>query len=313
VSESDRIRLGTRGSRLARWQADWVTEQLTCRGTSVQTVVIQTTGDVRAEPIGTLSSQGVFTKEIQRALLDHRIDLAVHSLKDLPTEPVDGLTLSAVPARAAEGDVLLSEASGSLAQLPSGARVGTGSLRRRAQLLYARPDLTLVPMRGNIETRLERLQLGEFDAIVLAQAGLERLALSSRFVEILDKRIMLPAVGQGALGLETRRDDLVTQRIVHRLNDTCTFQSVAAERALLARLRGGCMAPVGAWARFERDQLQLDAVVLHPEGTDRLHVSVHGEADRAVELGALAADRLLDQGAADLIAQSRHPENRRDS
>jgi hydroxymethylbilane synthase len=309
VSVSQIIRLGSRGSRLALWQAQWVADQLTRRGSKVEIVVIQTTGDVRGEPIGTLSAQGIFTKEIQRALLDKRIDLAVHSLKDLPTESIEGLTLAAVPTRAAEGDVLLSQISPSLASLPEAARVGTGSLRRQAQLLYARPDLQIIPIRGNIETRLVRLASSEFHAIVLAQAGLDRLALSSRFVEVVDKQIMLPAVGQGALGLEVRGDDIAVQQIVGALNDFRAFQAVAAERALLAQLRGGCLAPVGAWGRVEGDQLLLDAVVLDPQGTRRLHVAERGGVVQAVELGRRAAERLLDEGAGELIAEARRPEN----
>lgn len=307
MAESPTIRLGTRGSPLARWQADWVASQLQLRGVNVQLVMIQTTGDVRTGPIGALATQGVFTKEIQRALLEDRIDLAVHSLKDLPTEPVAGLSLAAVPQRAAEGDALLHRAGKRFAQLPPGARIGTGSLRRRAQLLHVRPDLHLVDVRGNIDTRLQKLQAGEFDGLILAEAGLQRLELTGQIVEVFDKQIVMPAVGQGALGLEVRHDDAPTTRIVQTLNDTASFQAVTAERALLARLRGGCLAPVGAWGRIVEGQLHLDAVVLDPAGTRRLQVTRTGDAARAMELGQLVADDLLGQGAAKLIAQARQP------
>jgi hydroxymethylbilane synthase len=268
-------------------------------------VVIQTTGDVRSGPIGQLATRGVFTRQIQQALLDHQIDLAVHSLKDLPTEPIEGLSLAAVPHRGEVGDVLLTNAAESLAKLPAGARVGTGSLRRRAQLLHTRPDLQMLDVRGNVHTRLDKLQAGQFDALVLAEAGLERLGLADQIVERLDKALMLPAVGQGALGLEVRSDDQATRQVVQRLNDPPSWQAVHAERALLAQLRGGCLAPVGAWARFDTDRLLLDAVVLHPQGTPRLHVKLAGDGTEAVALGVRAAEQLLAEGAAEVIAASR--------
>ncbi len=239
------------------------------------------------------------------ALLAGEIDLAVHSLKDLPTDSIEGLTLAAVPTRAPAGDALVNLAGLRFAELPQGARVGTGSLRRRAQLLYARPDLQLLDIRGNIDTRLRKLREGEFDALVLAQAGLLRLELTHDVSEILAKQMMLPAVGQGALGLEVRRDDRTTFHRASRLNDAASFRSVQAERALLARLRGGCLAPVGAWGRYEAGQLVLDAVVLDHFGKHRLHVSLSDSEADAVQLGCRAADQLLEQGAAELIAQSR--------
>jgi hydroxymethylbilane synthase len=202
--------------------------------------------------------------------------------------------------------VLLTNAANSLNGLPSGARVGTGSLRRRAQLLHARPDLQMLDVRGNVHTRLQKLREGQFDALVLAEAGLERLGLADQIVERLDKTLMLPAVGQGALGLEVRSDDQATRQVVRRLNDQPSWQAVQAERALLAELRGGCLAPVGAWARFDKDRLLLDAVVLHPQGTTRLHVTLVADGAEAAELGVRAAEQLLAQGAAEVIAASRH-------
>lgn len=309
------IRLGTRGSALARWQADWVAAQLTRWEVNVELVLIKTTGDVRSGPIGQLAEQGVFTKEIQRALLGNEIDLAVHSLKDLPTEPVEGLELSAVPPRAAAGDVLITRKSASFAELPEAARVGTGSMRRRAQLLAARPDLRILDIRGNIETRLGKLDTDEYDAIVLAEAALHRLDLQAHIVEVFDKRILLPAVGQGALGLETRADDMATRAALEVLDDAESHEAVVAERALLAHLRGGCLAPVGAWARYEADEFCLDACVLSSDGAQSCRVSRRiaaaviqesGDAREAArDHGIAAAESLLQQGAGDLIRDSR--------
>jgi hydroxymethylbilane synthase len=305
VPELQVVRLGTRGSPLARWQAEWVADQLRQRGVAVQLILIQTTGDVRSGPIGQLATQGVFTKEIQRALICGEIDLAVHSLKDLPTEPTNGLTLGAVPIRAAPGDALLAANRELFAQLQHGARVGTGSPRRRAQLLHMRPDLQMVDVRGNVDTRVQKLRTGQLDALVLAEAGLQRLNLSGQISEVFDPLVMLPAVGQGALGLEIRRDDSQTGQIVQQLNDPQSFQAVRAERALLAHLRGGCLAPLGAWGRFEWEQLRLDAAVLSADGRRRLHVSLSALGDQAEDLGVRAAEHLLNQGAAEMIAMAR--------
>lgn len=298
------IRLGTRGSALARWQAEWVAGQLSERGIAVQLTLITTQGDISTQPLGAIGGQGLFTKEIQRALLDGRIDLAVHSLKDLPTEPVPGLVLAAVPPRESNQDVLVCRAA-SLDELPAGARVGTGSLRRRAQLLHYRPDLLLEDIRGNVETRLKKLDEGQFEGVVLAQAGLRRLGLEDRITQVLPLQLMLPAVGQGALGIETRAGESELHAALQPLDDPATHAAVLAERSLLAALRAGCLAPVGAWARLEDGQLRLDAVVLSPDGRSRLAASVAGPGDRPVELGAQAADQLIAQGAHDLILDSR--------
>lgn len=301
----DRIRLGTRSSALARWQADWVTARLSEAGIEVELVLISTQGDVRRGPIGSIGGQGVFTKEIQLALLDERIDLAVHSLKDLPTEPVNGLSLAAVPARASCSDAFVSVSIRSFSTLPLGARVGTGSMRRRAQLLFRRPDLQVLDIRGNVETRLRRLDEGQYDAIILAEAGLQRLGLQHKITEVLSREIMLPAVGQGALGLEIRADDSSTAKRIGLLNDLKTYHAVTAERALLAGLSGGCLAPIGAWARIDGEELTLDAVVLNPNGTTRLTTAVQGAPANAAALGQNAADSLLQQGAANLIEEGR--------
>ncbi|MFW6168926.1 MAG: hydroxymethylbilane synthase [Planctomycetota bacterium] len=302
---SDVLRLGTRGSALARRQADWVAGQLQEAGIEVEMVLITTQGDERGEPLGRIGGQGVFTKEIQRALLDHRVDLAVHSLKDLPTEPVNGLEVAAVPRRESAADVLVSRESLRFDALADAAVIGTGSPRRQAQLLHARGDLNVRDIRGNVETRLRRLGEGSYDAIVLAEAGLKRLGLTQRVTEILPPSWMLPAIGQGALGLEIRAADRVTGERVACLDHAESRVSVMAERVLLATLQGGCLAPIGAWARVRAGELHLEAAVLDPRGETRLFAYVFGPPEQAEELGREAARRLLSQGARDLIAAAR--------
>jgi hydroxymethylbilane synthase len=300
-----RLRLGTRGSALARWQADWVTEQLQTIGVVVEQVLITTSGDVTSGPISEIGGQGLFIKEIQRALLDDRIDLAVHSLKDLPTEAVVGLGLAAVPPRADVGDALVSSRFANLDDLPAGARVGTGSRRRQSQLLHLRPDLVVADIRGNVDTRLKKLDAGEYDAIILAQAGLTRLGLTDRITQRLSPDQMLPAVGQGALGIETRADDEATITAIAVLDDAPTRAAVIAERSLLATLLGGCLAPVGAWARCDDGALVLDAVVLSTDGKQRIATRLTDDLNSAAMLGQHAAEQLLAQGAAALIAEAR--------
>jgi len=300
------FKLGTRASALARWQAEWVAERMQAAGALVELIPITTRGDAQQSgPIGNIGTQGVFTKELQRALLDETIDVAVHSLKDLPTEDVPGLALACVPDREAEGDVLVSRDGSSFEGLTEGAAVGTGSFRRRAQLLHARPDLNVQDIRGNVDTRLAKLDDGRFDAIVLAEAGLKRLELAGRITQVLPKTLCLPAVGQGALGIETRASDAKAREVLAPLEHEPTRTAVLAERSLLATLRGGCLAPVGAWGRWEEERLRLSAVVLDREGTERLFAEAASDASAALELGRHVAEELLSQGAADLIRASR--------
>lgn len=327
------LRLGTRGSQLARWQAEWVTAELQRRGYQVKLVEIATQGDIdRTRSIEVIGTQGVFTKAIQQALLAGEVDLAVHSLKDLPTVPVDGLMLAAVPPRESPADALIvargamskeqTIAEGrtfgalikfdqfdALSMLPQQARIGTGSLRRQAQLRHARPDLRVADVRGNVETRLRKLDDGQFDAIVLAEAGLRRLGLADRIAHLLPFNVMLPAVGQGALGIECRRNDHETLVALASLNDPATHAAILAERALLAYLRGGCMAPVGALAVVEGHALKLQAVVLSADGSQRLFANDAGTPHEASDVGRRVADALLAQGAAELIAGSRSENN----
>jgi hydroxymethylbilane synthase len=249
---------------------------------------------------------GVFTKELQKWLLDGRIDVAVHSLKDLPTDVVKGLSLAAVPQRESAFDVLISREGQKLGKLPPGAKVGTGSLRRQSQLLHARSNLQMVQIRGNVDTRLQKLRAGLYDALILAEAGLKRLDLAWQITEVLTPPLMLPAIGQGALGLETRSGDQAAQESVAEIDDPAAHQSVLAERTLLATLRGGCLAPVGAWGRIEDDgRLHLSACVLSANGRTRLSADLLGNSADAVQIGRQAAEELLAAGAGKLIEESR--------
>ena len=278
------LRLGTRASLLAQWQANWTATQLRQLGASVELVNITTSGDQQQTTAGPMVGTGVFTKEIQRELLAGRIDLAVHSLKDLPTEAVPGLVLMAVPARAPVADALVSDRFGTIESLPPGAVVGTGSFRRRAQLLHYRNDLEMRDIRGNVDTRLRKLREGQYEAIVLAQAGLERLGLSKNITQLLPLSLMLPAVGQGALGIETREDDVAARAALAALDHAPTHTAALAERAMLAALHGGCAAPIAAWARMEGDSLALTGRVLDPAGTRKLEATMSAAADDACAL-----------------------------
>ena len=270
------LRLGTRASPLAQWQANWVAAELRRHGVTVELVNITTSGDQQQTDAGSIVGTGVFTKEIQRELLAGRIDLAVHSLKDLPTDTVPGLLLAAVPERAAVADVLVSDRFDSVESLPPGAVVGTGSLRRRAQFLHYRNDLEMRDIRGNVDTRLRKLREGHYEAIILAQAGLDRLGFTDRITQVLPLDMMLPAVGQGALGIESREDDAATRAALAVLNDAPTHAAVFAERAMLAALHGGCLAPIAAWGRIEDGQLHLTGRVLDPAGLRRLEAESFG-------------------------------------
>jgi hydroxymethylbilane synthase len=299
------LRLGTRGSALARWQADWVAGELRARGSEVELVLISTSGDRRFDSLATFGGQGVFTKEIQQALIEGRVDVAVHSLKDLPTEQPAELHLAAIPERAACGDGLVSPKFGTLARLPAGAVVGTSSRRRRAQLLHARGDLRIKEIRGNVDTRLRKVHAGEFEAIVLAEAGVTRLGLAAEITERLPFELLMPAVGQGALAIETRKDDDATNRVVAALNHEGTRAAVLAERAMLAALGAGCLAPVAAWGRIEHGQLILSGRVISLDGRILLEAQSSAAPADSIALGRRVADELLDQGAAEVIQAAR--------
>jgi len=311
MAKATRLRLGTRASQLALWQAEWVAAQLTSRGAAIELITLTTEGDAgQTQPISSGGSVGVFTRRIQQALLAEEVDLAVHSLKDLPTEVVDGLELTAVPRRESVADVLICRQAESLDGLADGAVVGTGSLRRQAQLLAARPDLAVRDIRGNVDTRLAKLDRGDYDAVVLAEAGLKRLGLAERITQVLPVSIMLPAVGQGALGIESRANDAPTREALSALDHEPSHQAVLAERSMLAALRGGCLAPVGAWARIEGERLRLSAIVLSHDGRAKLEETSDIELSNtaptgAVELGQRVAEALSAAGADDLIKAAR--------
>ena len=298
------IRLGTRGSPLALWQANYIAERLRPVVTpqAVELVLIETHGDRdQASALSAMGGFGVFTKAIQQALLDERADVAVHSLKDLPTIPTDGLELTAVPPRGPTGDAFVSKKHRRFDQLPEGATVGTSSLRRRAQLLNRRPDLRLVDLRGNVETRLRKLEEQNLDAIVLAEAGLVRLGLGSWITELLDQSWMLPAVGQGAIGLECRTADENTRHLVEALRDTETYTRVLAERAMLSTLGGGCLVPIGVTSRVVDEVLTVRGAVLSPDGRRRIVATHNGPASTPLAIGQELAGMLLAEGAAELL------------
>jgi hydroxymethylbilane synthase len=273
---------------------------------NAELVEITTQGDVQQQgPIAGLGLQGVFTKEIQAAVVDGRADVAVHSLKDLPSETVPNLVLAAVPEREECFDVLVSASRATLAELPPGARIGTGSLRRQAQLRHQRPDVEVTGIRGNVDTRLRKLNAGEFDAIVLAAAGLNRLGLSLHISEHLTPPRMLPAPGQGALGIECRIDDAQTRELLTRLQHPDSRAATDAERAMMTRLQAGCSAPLAAWGRVADGLLQLEGLVSSLDGLRRLHATASGPCEHAEEIGQQVAQQLLDQGAAAIIGAAR--------
>lgn len=301
---SDRVRIGTRSSPLARWQANWVVEQLRLHnpGLNVDLVEIKTQGDRdRNSPLAAIGGAGVFTKEIQRALIAESIDIAVHSLKDLPTQVPEELILGAVPAREELADALIAPQHRSLEELPTRARVGTGSLRRQAQLRNFRPDLEVVGIRGNVETRVRLALDGELDAVVLAQAGLIRLGLDHHITQRLGPPGFLPAVGQGALGIECRSMDKATRALLEPLNDLATRRAVLAERRTLAELEGGCMIPLAAWGRDTAEGLSLDVAIFSLDGLEKIATSASGPPDDPDALGRKVARILRDLGADRLL------------
>lgn len=307
------LRIATRSSPLALWQANHVAALLRDSvGMEAELVHVSTLGDRdRSESLATFGGIGVFTREVQRAVLDGRADLAVHSLKDLPTDPIEGLTLAAVPARAPRFDALVlpggitlpDDPAVALAALPDHARVGTGSPRRRSQLLRLRPDLHIEDVRGNVETRLRKLDDGEYDALVLAQAGLTRLDFAGRISARLMPPALFPAVGQGALGIECRADDPETLQRLAAIDEPTARAETTAERAALAALRAGCHAPVGTCAEIAGDRLRLDVVVLSHDGRERFAESIEGPTRDAADLGRRAAEALLQSGAARLLVR----------
>ena len=299
-----KIRIGGRGSQLSLAQLDLVAAALSDRA-EVEIVSYRTTGDRLSRLDAAMTGKDLFTREIDEALLDGRIDVAVHSLKDLPSRLPAGLALAAVPAREDPSDVLVSRDGDSFAGLPAGSSIGTASPRRRAQVLSARPDLEVTDARGNVDTRIRRLREGRWDALVLARAGLARLERLADVTEVLPTSWMIPAIGQGALAVMTREDDKPVRDLVGEVDHLASHREVLAERALLELLEAGCRAPVAGLARTEGGRLRLAAAVFAPDGSRTLKEERDGSAENAVELGFEVARRLLDRGAAELLALSR--------
>lgn len=304
------LKLGTRGSRLALWQAEWVKAALARAGVAAELVIIKTRGDAEVDrPLHELEGKGFFTKEIEEALRDGRIDVAVHSLKDLPTTLPTGLMLAAVPKRADPAEALVTREAGitSIAGLAAGTKVGTSSLRRVAQIRYLRADLDIVPLRGNVPTRVRKVKEGRdgLDAALLAGAGLERLELAGHIAARLDPLDVMPAPGQGALGLEVRADDREARGALAPLEDATTACQVAAERGLLAALEGGCQAPVAAWVGM-RDAgrgMRLFGRVTAPDGTIQVTASADIDEGNPAAAGVAVADLLRAQGASRLLGR----------
>jgi hydroxymethylbilane synthase len=295
-----KVTIGSRGSQLALWQANWVRKHLAATGCEVEIRIIKTTGDKLANlPLTQSGTKGLFIKEIEEALAAGEVDVAVHSLKDLPTEQPEGLCVAAVAQREDARDVLVS--SQAYEELRPAARVGTSSLRRQAQLRHLRSDLDLVPMRGNLDTRLRKLDRGDCDALVLAAAGVHRLGLTSRIRQYFAVEQMCPAVGQGALGVEIRRDDRQMKDLVALLNDPVTHNEVRAERAALHHLGGGCQVPIAAHARLQEGELHLSGVVASVDGSRLLRSAVAGPAQKPECLGQALAEDLLRQGARSIL------------
>lgn len=301
------IRIATRESQLAMWQANYLKDLLTTVSPEHEVVLVpvSTIGDRdRREPLRAMGGQGVFTREVQRVVLSGEADIAVHSLKDLPTGPIEGLKLAGVPVRAPRFDALIlpqQQTLTSLSDLPAGTKIGTGSPRRQAQLLNIRPDLELAEIRGNVDTRLKKLDEGEYDAIILAEAGLTRLGLDSRITMRLTPPEMLPAVGQAALGIECREQDDVVIELLGQISDNTTFAEVTAERACLFTLQAGCHAPVGVLCEADGSTLHFQGVVLSADGASRFDVSLSGSFGAPFELGQQAAEQLIEQGADQLL------------
>ncbi|HZU25435.1 MAG TPA: hydroxymethylbilane synthase [Bryobacteraceae bacterium] len=293
------LTIGSRGSQLAVWQARWIQSRLAALGEEARIEIIHTTGDkITDVPLSKVGTKGLFTKEIEEALLRGDIDVAVHSLKDMPTELPDGLTLAAIPEREDPRDALVGRRWDELVE---GARVGTSSLRRAAQLRAHRQDLVIETIRGNVDTRVRKLDEGQYEAIVLASAGLRRLGLDGRIAEVLDPDFMCPAVGQGALAVETRADNGRALQLCGRLDDANTRTAVTAERAVLATLGGGCQVPIGAHAVVDGRAVKMDAVVVAPDGACIIRRNARGEASEARAIGQRLGEELLTAGAREIL------------
>ena len=299
------LRIGSRGSILARWQAEFVRKQLfQLTGVEAEIIIIKTSGDkMQQQPLTQIGGKGIFIKELEEALLEEAVDLAVHSVKDIPTETPGRLHFPAVCRRDDVRDCLVSHTGTSLANLKQGARVGTGSLRRQAQLRHYRPDLDFRELRGNVDTRLRKVESGEYDAIVLSKAGLDRLGWSQKITEPISTDISLPAVGQGAIAIQSRVSDRDADEFLSKLDDMETRTAIVAERALLSALQGGCQVPIGAWARMERSELVMEAVVCSVDGAQYVREKATAPPDQAAQLGEHLARVLAEGGARTILEE----------
>jgi hydroxymethylbilane synthase len=296
------LRIGTRGSLLAKWQAEFVRKRLfAATGVEAEIVIIKTAGDkLQQVPLTAIGGKGIFIKELEEALLEESIDLAVHSVKDVPTDTPSRLMFPAVCKRDDVRDCLV---GATLESLRRGARVGTSSLRRQAQLLHLRPDLDIRDLRGNVDTRLRKVESGEYEAIMLSKAGLDRLGLGQRISEVLAPEVCMPAVGQGAIAVECRLKDTEAADVLAPLDDAETRTAIIAERALLAALHGGCQVPLGAWARIERGELVLEACVCSVDGVQYVKQRATAPPDQAAALGEHMARLLIEAGAQTILEE----------
>jgi hydroxymethylbilane synthase len=296
------LRIGTRGSLLAKWQAESIRKRVfAATGVEAEIVIIKTAGDrMQQAPLTQIGGKGIFIKELEEALLEESVDVAVHSVKDIPTDTPSRLMFPAVCRRDDVRDCLVGS---TLANLRQGARVGTSSLRRQAQLLHIRPDLDIRDLRGNVDTRLRKVESGEYEAILLAKAGLDRLGVSQRISEIFLPEVCMPAVGQGAIAVECRLKDTETADILAPLDDAETRTAIIAERALLAALQGGCQVPLGAWARIERAELVLEACVCSVDGVQYVKQRATAPPDQAAALGEHMARLLIEAGAQSILEE----------
>jgi hydroxymethylbilane synthase len=308
-SASASIKIGTRGSKLALWQANWVKSALNQKfpRLSIELDIIKTQGDkILDVPLAQVGGKGLFVKEIEQALMDHRVDLAVHSMKDMPAEIPQGLCIGAVPRRENPSDVLISRNKLKFSKLASGSVIGTSSLRRGAQLRHIRNDIAIKPLRGNLDTRLRKLETEGMDAIVVAAAGVKRLDFENRITEYLDEKIMLPAVGQGALCIETREDDPTISEIISTLDDFQTRTIVSGERAFLNRLEGGCQIPIAGHGKVKNERYVLTGLVAEVDGSKVIKDIVEGPVETSEQIGIELAERLLDQGADELLEKLKY-------
>ncbi len=301
------LKIGTRGSKLALWQADWVKSAIEVGhpGLTTQIEIIKTKGDkILDVPLAKVGGKGLFVKEIEDALTNGRIDLAVHSMKDMPAEIPEGLCIGAIPKRENPQDVLISKQNRKFFKLRNGAHIGTSSLRRAAQLLYARPDIVIHPLRGNLDTRLKKLETENLDAIVLAAAGVHRLGVEDRIAEYLDEKLMLPAVGQGALCIEIRKEDHDVKSVLTSLDHYDTRLVVLGERSFLNRLRGGCQVPVAGHGQLKNQTLTLYGLVASLDGRTLIKENLSGPGHDSERIGKQLADRLLSMGADKILKET---------